>query len=390
MLAGGLLVSQQALAVYEFNGKAAIEQRYFTQQGLYQEQSKSQLSGWLEPEWYWQSDNANHSLVFKPYYRLDQHDNERSHGDIRELMYTYATASWEWQVGVGKVFWGQTESLHLVDVINQTDSVEAVDGEDKLGQPMLKASYIGDSGTYSAFVLPYFRERTFAGPDGRLRAPLRVDTDNPLFESDDEQSNLDWALRWQHSLGDWELGLSYFDGTNREPGLQVGQDGNEPVLVPYYQQMQQLGLDVLAVVEAWLLKLEAIQRKTDSQDYLAAVAGFEYTSVGVFESAWDIGWLMEYQYDERKAEATTPAQNDLMLGARLVVNDVDGTEILLGWVQDLDHSDSRSAFVEASSRINDNWKWSLNGWFFSSEQPQDPVYLIRKDDFIEFSLEYYF
>lgn len=390
MLAGGLLVSQQALAVYEFNGKAAIEQRYFTQQGLYQEQSKSQLSGWLEPEWYWQSDNANHSLVFKPYYRLDQHDNERSHGDIRELMYTYATASWEWQVGVGKVFWGQTESLHLVDVINQTDSVEAVDGEDKLGQPMLKASYIGDSGTYSAFVLPYFRERTFAGPDGRLRAPLRVDTDNPLFESDDEQSNLDWALRWQHSLGDWELGLSYFDGTNREPGLQVGQDGNEPVLVPYYQQMQQLGLDVLAVVEAWLLKLEAIQRKTDSQDYLAAVAGFEYTSVGVFESAWDIGWLMEYQYDERKAEATTPAQNDLMLGARLVVNDVDGTEILLGWVQDLEHSDSRSAFVEASSRINDNWKWSLNGWFFSSEQPQDPVYLIRKDDFIEFSLEYYF
>ena len=41
-------------------------------------------------------------------------------------------------VGAAKVFWGTAESRHLVDIINQTDAVEDIDEEDKLGQPMVK------------------------------------------------------------------------------------------------------------------------------------------------------------------------------------------------------------------------------------------------------------
>jgi len=105
---------------------------------------------------------------------------------------------------------------------------------------------------------------------------------------------------------------------------------------------------------------------------------------------WDIGWLMEYQFDERGKEAFSPGQNDLMLGSRLVLNDVDGTEVLLGMVQDFDYSSSRSAFVEASSRINDNWKWRVDARFFSVSDPQDLTYSFRQDDYVEMSLEYYF
>ena len=52
----------------------------------------------------------------------------------------------KFRVGVGKVFWGVTESQHLVDIINQTDLVENIDTEDKLGQPMLETTWLQNWG----------------------------------------------------------------------------------------------------------------------------------------------------------------------------------------------------------------------------------------------------
>ena len=384
-------VSGAIHAEIEYNGSAAIEQRYYLQDALYPQQSRDDVSVYFAPELYSSFNDGSDSLTFRGFLRLDQRDKERSHADIRELLWSHVGEDWEVKTGIGKVFWGQTESLHLVDIINQTDAIESIDGEDKLGQPMVAFSLYKEWGNFTAFALPYFRERTFAGIDGRLRASIPVDTDHPLFESQDEQKNLDWALRWQHSLGDWEVGLSYFDGTSRDPDFVLNLDAqNQPVLQPYYAQIQQLGLDVLTILDAWVLKFEAIQRKSSDADYWAMVGGFEYTSAGVFGSMYDIGWLMEYQYDERAELATSAAQNDLMLGARWALNDFDGTSVLFAVVQDLDYSSVRSGLIEASSRINDNWKWRLDAYLFSSNEPSEPSYIIRRDDYVQLSLEYYF
>lgn len=388
----GLLALPFAVsAELELTGVAGLDQRYFFQDALYPEQAKRQLSTYFEPQFYNQWNEGNDSLLFTPFVRIDQQDSERTHADIRELVLLQVGEDWELRTGIAKVFWGQTESLHLVDVINQTDSVEALDGEDKLGQPMINLALIRQWGTVSLFALPYFRERTFAGIDGRLRMEMAVDGDAAIYESSDEQSHLDWAVRWQHSLGDWELGLSYFDGTAREPEIQPFDDGSGQMkLRPFYPQMQQTGVDLLAVVGAWLVKFEGIHRKTSFESFDALVGGFEYTSVGVFDTTYDLGWLMEYQYDERDEMAPSGAQNDLMLGSRLVFNDIQGSEILVAVIQDLEHSSSRSAYIEASSRINDNWKWRLDAWLFTSDQIDEPVYKLRRDDFLEFGVEYYF
>ena len=385
------VLSFSVFANTEISGNASLEQRYFLQDALYPQQERSYLSAYFEAEFYTDWNDGDDSLLFTGFYRVDQHDDERTHGDIRELLWLHVGDDWELKTGIGKVFWGQTESLHLVDVINQTDSVEAIDGEDKLGQPMISLSLSKDWGTTTIFALPYFRERTFSGADGRFRAQLPVDTDNPLFESEDEEKNVDWAVRWQHSLGDWEVGLSYFDGTSREPDFVVNIDQQgQASLRPFYPQMKQVGVDLLAVVDSWLLKFEGINREVGDSDLIALVGGFEYTNVGIFDSVYDIGWLMEYQFDDRDELANTPSQNDLMLGTRFVFNDVDGTEILLGFVQDLDYSEVRSGFIEASSRINDNWKWKLDAWLFSSDKMIEPSYLVRRDDYVQLSIEYYF
>jgi len=379
------------LAEVEYSGSAALEQRYFFQDALYPQQERANLSVYFAPELYTSFNDGNDSLLFKGFYRFDQQDDARTHGDIRELKWIHSGEEWEVQTGISKVFWGQTESLHLVDIINQTDDVESIDGEDKLGQPMVAFSLFKDWGNTTVFVLPYFRERTFSGDDGRLRAPLAVDTDNPIYESEDEEKNIDWAIRWQHTLGDWEVGLSYFDGTSREPDFVLTTNELlEPSLRPFYPQIQQAGIDVLALLGGWTIKFEGIHRNVMEQDFTAFVGGFEYSFVGLFDSAYDVNWLMEYQYDNREDLSNVVAQNDLMVGSRLVFNDIDGTEILIGMVQDLDYSNVRSGFIEASSRINDNWKWRFDAWMFSSDEPADPSYLLRRDDYIQLNLEYYF
>ena len=306
-------------------------------------------------------------------------------------MWLHAADNWETRVGVSKVFWGQTESVHLVDIINQTDAVENIDGEDKLGQPMINLNVFGDYGTISGFILPYFRERTFPGEEGRLRPPLPIEEDNALYESDDEQNHVDFALRWQRSLGDWEIGLSYFDGTTREPELLAETAGEDITAIRmYYAQIQQYGVDLLKVQGSWLLKFESIYRTGQSEDFFAAVGGFERTFVGVFDTSYDLGFLMEYQYDEREDNFFAVAQNDIMAGLRWVWNDIDGTEVLTGYIQDLDNTDTYSAFVEASSRMTDNWRWKVDAYFFSSDQTDDTFYYFRRDDHVQVALEYYF
>lgn len=381
----------QSIADIQYSGNAGIEQRYFYQDALYPQQERGNLSVYFEPQFYNSFNDGDDSISFKGYIRFDQQDSARTHGDIREFKWTHSGNEWEFQAGIGKVFWGQTESLHLVDVINQTDAVEAIDGEDKLGQPMLTFSLFKDWGNTTFFVLPYFRERTFSGIDGRFRPPIPVDTDKPVYESEDEEKNLDWAIRWKHSMGDWDIGLSYFDGTSREPDLLfTTNEMSEPSLRPFYPQMQQVGIDLLTFAGGWTLKFEGIHRSTINEDFTAFVGGFEYTFVGLFDSVYDINLLMEYQYDERGEAINVIAQNDLMVGSRLVLNDIDGTQILFGLVQDLDYSNVRSGFVEASSRINDHWKWRVDAWLFSSDEPIEPSYLLRRDDYVQLSLEYYF
>jgi len=387
------LASTSLAAETQLSVKAAADYRVYTQDAMYSDQGDKQLSLFVEPELYHSWNDDLDSITVKGFYRWDDLDKERSHGDIRELMWVHVGDDWELRTGIGSVFWGQTESAHLVDIINQTDSVEAVDGEDKLGQPMINLTLIREWGNLDLFVLPGFRERTYAGEQGRLRSPLVVDTDHALYQSSSGDNHVDFAARWSHTIGDVDVGVSYFKGTSRDPSFALAlTDDFTPInLRPYYAQMSQVGIDALAVVDAWLLKFEGIYRDTDDiRSYIAITTGFEYTSVGVFDSVWDIGWIAEYQYDDRGKAATSIGQNDVMLGARIVLNDIDGTEVLLGMVQDFDYSGSTSGLVEASSRINDNWKWRVDARFLSVDDPQDISYRFKQDDYVELSLEYYF
>ncbi|MGQ8364698.1 hypothetical protein [Glaciecola sp. 1036] len=383
-----VIIATVSHAELRFAGSASVQQRFFFQDAAYEFQTNSQVSLAAKPQFELDVGD-NGYFTFTPFARIDQRDSERTHADVREALYSVFFDNWEFRAGIGRVFWGQTESVHLVDIINQTDFVETITNEEKLGQPLLDARYLLDTGYISFYALPYFRERTFPGLDGRLRGPYNI-SDDALYESEDEETNLDFAVRWQQSFGNLEFGLSYFDGTDRLPDFVPQITDGDIELVPFYPQLQQVGLDALYVFNGWLFKLEALTGSRMDEDFSAAVAGFEFMHVNVFDSGYDLGYLVEYQYDERDQNPYIYGQNDIMVGARFVVNDFSGSEILVAFIQDMDESSSYSAMIEASTRLTSNWSIEVNGYFFSSDKEDDPLFYMRRDDHLMIQLEYFF
>jgi len=374
----------------EWSGYAALEAQLFNHEPLFANQSDNNLSLSASPEYFTQWNSGDQSFTFRPFARIDMNDSERSHFDIRELMYYRNLENWELKAGIGKVFWGVTESQHLVDIINQTDLIESLDGEEKLGQPMLNISVIKDWGNTDFFILPGFRTRTFSGADGRLRTEPRVDTDQERYTSDKEERHIDYAFRYNNTIGSWDIGLSYFYGTNREPRFVGGVDANaNPVLVPVYDLLHQTGLDLQWVKDDWLWKLETVHRRVSGSSYNASTFGFEYTLVGINDTDMDLGLISEYLYDSRGDQATTAFQRDIMLGARLVFNDTQSSEILAGVIVDQDEH-QRIYSLEASTRLSDHWKLNVEARIFSGLPSSSLFYNLRDDDLVQVELLYYF
>ena len=374
----------------EWSGNVALEMRGFLHDGVSSDQDNANLSLSALPEYYTEWNNANDSFTFTPFIRIDSDDSERSHADIRELKWTHVGKDWELDLGISKVYWGVTESQHLVDIVNQTDLVENIDGEDKLGQPMVRLSLVRNWGIVDLFVLPGFRERTFPGKNGRLRTNPIVDTDLATYEHHQEENHVDWAARWSHSLDIWDVGLSHFSGTGREPILiPTITGGGNVVLAPFYEQIDQTGLDVQATIDSWLLKLEVISREGIGDRYTALTTGFEYTLYGLFESRHDLGLIAEYLFDDRGGDATTLFEDDLFVGARWAWNDTNDTDFIAGIIQDSSSSE-RVFRIEGSRRLDNGLKLNVESQFFSNFSKSSRFASFRKEDFIQIELAWYF
>jgi hypothetical protein len=110
-------------------------------------------------------------------------DGNRSYVDMCEVKYVCVMDNWEFRIGVDKVFWGVMEVVYLVDIINQTDLVESIDGEEKFGQLMVMVSIVQNFGMVIGYLLFYFRECIFVSCSGCSVFDLMVDETQTKYES---------------------------------------------------------------------------------------------------------------------------------------------------------------------------------------------------------------
>jgi hypothetical protein len=381
-----LLFISPAIQAWEISNELSQESRVYLQDGSFGNTDSVALTTTFQPDISHSWDDDRMVISILPYFRSSSPDQERSQVDIREASFV---GSWEYvelRAGISQVYWGVTESQHLVDVINQTDFVENSDGESKLGQLMIAPTLVTDYGNLSYFFLPHFRERTFPGSAGRFRTELVVDTNNPIYTNDEKEAHVDHAFRYTNYIEGVEYGLSYFTGTDREP-LFVQENES---LRPKYVQMQQFGLDAQYVTGAWAFKFEGINKnREDLSSYYALTTGVEYTFGNVYKGM-DIGVLAEYLYDDRGTGSQAFFPNHVFSGARLAFNNEQDTNILAGFLYDGTKTRFNSFRMEASSRINNQWKWAVEINSIFNTLSDQPFYSFRNDDYVQLTLSTYF
>ena len=375
----------------EVTGEIGFETRGFFRGPLLDEQARHDASLLLQGELYWSWDGGDQSLTVEPFFRLDASDSRRTHVDFRVFSWEKVWDRWELRAGLRREFWGVTESQHLVDVINQTDLVENLDGEDKLGQPMVSLAAVRDWGTLELFLLTGFRERTFPGEDGRLRFPLTVVTEDAVYESAAGRGRLDWAARWSHAFGGFDLGVAHFQGTAREPRLELGEGvGARPVLIPHYDVIDQTSLDAQYTTGGWLLKFEGITRSGGPDGrYYAMTGGFEYTIPQVLGTDTDLGIVGEILLDDRGDQARTPFEDDVFVGMRFALNDVQDTQLLAGAIVDRDTGATLFS-LEGRRRVGESWTLDVEARSFVGVGEADLLYGFRRDGYLSVAVSRHF
>lgn len=410
----------------------------------------SSIAGSVANSW----SSSYHLFDLNLFARRDQRDANRSHADVREALLTVVLNSVEIQAGVGRVFWGVTEAAHVVDVINQDDFVENIDGEDKLGQPLTAIKWYSPMGEFAAYALPYFRSREFNADDARPQLSVPIYEEDEQFEDPKGKRHVDYALRWKHYLGPVDIGLSWFKGTARAPRLVpcyrsgtsranadgsssdtpncdidsgipdepsgllggllvavndivallgIGQSSAEQATaieaeirseispIPFYDQTEQVGLDIQYTVGPAALKLEAVVREQLGKEFLIADAGIEYTFSAIFGSDADVSIVAEYLYDERAEDERFIAtfDDDVFIGSRIGLNDVADTQALGGVIIDRNHG-SRIYSLEGTRRLSDSSLLSLEARFISQVGANDPIKLVEDEDNLRLTLSIFF
>ena len=375
-----ILFSQ--LIVGEIIGELSFDNRYFFNAGL-QEQKKNHTSFTFSPEIF--KDDSNKIFHFKAKLRKDTEDSGRNLNDIQELYLINILEDKEIKLGVSKEFWGVTETSHRVDIINQTDFTEGFDGEEKLGQPMIKISLERQWGLLDIYTLLGFRERNFSGNKGRLRLPLSINKKDSLYSSSSKNKRADFAIRWFNYYDDFDIAISHFSGTSREPRfLPSANEFNE--LVPVYDVIDQSGLEIQYLLDSLAVKGEVISRSGQGERFTAATYGFEYTQVGVLQTRIDLGWVVEFNHDDRLESSP------FVLGTRLSFNDIYDSQILSGFIVN-DKSKELGFLLEASRRIGECCMLSIEGVYFDDtdeDNGQKKLFqAFKQDDFLRAEFIYY-
>lgn len=380
--------------VLDLSGDVSLQARWYPESPAFADQRAGTAGLVAEPTLYAEVAGAT-SFTLTPLYRYDSADSRRTHADLREaylLSYgDWGETAWELRLGLDRVFWGVAELHNLVDVVNQLDLVEHPRDRPKLGQPMAYLTLSGDWGIAESFLLPFHRERTFPGRSGRLRSGRPIDED-ARYESGAEERHVDFAFRYSNTVGLLDFGLSAFAGTSRDPSFLVGGPSDrlpaaDAPLIPYYEQIRQWGIDAQLTTGAWLYKLEAIRRSGarnllgEDEDYGAFTFGVERALYGLFGSSADMTFLAEWHYDGRGRRATTVWDHDVFVAGFLAFNDVQGTELVAGFLGDL-RRDYRALNLELKRRLSDSWSMRVETIANLSADPRDLTYDGRRDSFV--------
>ncbi|WP_199610179.1 hypothetical protein [Flocculibacter collagenilyticus] len=310
-------------------------------------------------------------------------DEARRYIDIRKANLYFRKNDFTFGAGVDTFFWGVSESINVVNVMNQSDLMESLDGKVKLGQTFVSVSNRFSNGDISFYYLPEFRAITF---------PERPSYGLPIADHDqyeDDKKDGGFAARGLFYYDQFEFAVSYFKGTRRSPIL-MRQSPSSPLLTPYYLQTENMMFDGVYLSEDFTLKLEAKAGKELNNGFTTANLGIEYPSYLFADYIEEVTFIAEYVFDDRKLTAETHGQNDLFIGAKFDFGDTNQGRVRFLYSYDFDYS-GQYAELSYQYRLNDYVRVKAKVMKVLTAEPTDQrLYALTGEEFAKFSLHYAF
>ena len=327
LLAAALLALAPSSGAVELSGHLAFEPRGFTQSPAHPGQSRHGLSLAFSPSSHHAFDDGRRACCSRRSCDSTPRTTGARTSTCGSCWYQRVFEASELRIGIGRVFWGVTESRHLVDVVNQTDLVRERRSRGQARQPLrqphphsatghsrlLRAAGVSRADLSGAGGAPALRAVRRYGPR-HLRVRCGPAACRPCgavvtCESGISTSASPTSTARAGSRGSGPLPVCA-DG---RPALASGCRPAGAVLAPRYDVVHRTSLDLQATRDAMLWKLEALHESGQGDSYLAWVAGFEYTWFGIDESG-TLGLLVEHLFDGRGGNAPQPLENDVFRG----------------------------------------------------------------------------
>ena len=257
--------------------------------------------------------------------------------DIKEANVNFENSTWSFLLGSTEEFWGKTETLNPVDIINSNNYDEGLSKPNKLGEVMIKANREIGIGDLSIYYLPNFRPNKYPSKKSRLNLPIEVNDDEANYVNSADKNMQQFALRFSGYYEDLDFGISVFEGISRDPFFTFVSGK----MVPSYSKISQYGIEVQQLLGEWIVKGEFINREGQQnisgslKDYSSGVVGLERSLYGLIDGNTDLTFFLEYAKDSRGVSAHQSNQNDVFLVNRITLNDIHDTSISFAISRDL-------------------------------------------------------
>ena len=313
----------------------------------------------------------------------DKVDIERRYVDIREAS---AYKSWD-DISVGggidTFFWGVSESINLINVLNQSDVIASLDGKVKLGQTFVSLHHRIFNGDIKVYYLPTFRERSF--PQRPSFGGQIVHT--CIFEDDNKRGGI--AARGVFYHNNVEFSLGYFKGTRRDP-LFIKLSSKQAQLIPYYLQTENYLFDGVYLGTDATYKLEIKTGKEQSKGFFASNIGIEYPIFSLPTILQDLVLIAEYVFDDRGNTVESHGQNDIFIGTKFELTSSGNTQVRFLFSYDFDYK-SQYAEISYQYRITDYVRIKAKMMGVLKDSTNDlRLHPLANEEFIKMSIHYAF
>ena len=327
---------------------------------------------------------------------------QRTFARLDELYLRYDTDEASYSIGKSIKFWGALELRNIVDVFNPNEFRDDMFSVNKLGVYNASYSRFTDTGELNVIVKVHEQDLEMASyPYVYYPFPEMISYEKNLQTSSsqnkpsiyvaysgstDTDNALDYAFIYQHGYDSQR----YLSSVVRQPTRYV-QNGYRVDKFMTYNTL---------VVGSTLVKLEAVyadvEKGVSVGDYSHAAFGIEHTFED-FESGATLGLITEYYryytYEEDKftdLEVYESMQNDIFVGLRYVLNDVDDSSFIGGLIADAEYNE-QTYYAKYESRYMDSFKLDVDYYFVEPSTSTQTAYaLLGRHQRIGVNIAYYF